>query len=128
MEDDSESDDDDGNEDVKRESEESSDDEDDDPTSNLIRVSRKQAAERVKAELKAKKKAEKAQSAELARQRKKKEVNLNGMTSLSGRQAPVDERTCFVCGGPHLKSNCPEQKRRYSGPEGGHPKKARAYK
>lgn len=127
MEDDSESEDDE-DDDVKNESEESSDEEDDDPTSDLIRATRKQAAERVKAELKAKKKAEKAQSAELARQRKKKEVNLNGMTSLSGRQAPVDERTCFVCGGPHLKSNCPEQKRRFSGPEGGHPKKARTYK
>jgi hypothetical protein len=130
-------------EDENEDSEESSSD-DDDPAGDLIRASRQEAAERAKAERKSKKKAEKAHLLELARQRKKKEVNLNGMTSLSGRQTNgptcyncggphvkadcptlADTRKCYICGGPHLANRCPEKKRHFDGPQGGFAKKAR---
>lgn len=102
---------------------ESNSDDDDDPTSELIKASRHEAAERAKAERKAKKKAEKAQSLELARQRKKKDVKLNGLTSLSGRQESLGGRTCHKCGGPHLIKDCP--KRGFEGGDRGFSKKAR---
>jgi hypothetical protein len=136
----------DSEEDENEDSEDSSSD-DDDLAGDLIRASRQEAADRAKAERKAKKKAEKAQLVELARHRKKKEVNLNGMTSLSGRQtnAPkcfscggphvkadcptlVDSRKCYNCGGPHLAKQCTENKRRFDGPQGGFAKKARVSK
>lgn len=110
-------------EDKDSEESNSDDDDDDDPTSELIKASRAEAAERAKAERKAKKKAEKAQSLELARQRKNKEVKLNGLTSLSGRQESLGGRTCYKCGGPHLQKDCP--KRGFEGSDRGFTKKAR---
>lgn len=112
----------DSTEDEKEGSEDSGSDEND-PTNDLIKASRQEAAERAKAVLKAKKKAGKAQSLELARQRKKKEVNLNGLTSLSGRQEGLGGRTCHKCGGPHLQKDCP--KRGSNGGDRGFSKKAR---
>lgn len=107
----------------EEDSDSSSEDEDDndsedeaedneDPASELIRTSRKQAADDAKAERKAKKRAEKAELEKLARKRKKNEVNLNGLTSLSGRAAPAFNGACFNCGGPHHKKDCPQSSRR----------------
>lgn len=90
---------------------------DDDPTSELIRASRQEAVERVKAERKTKKRAEKSRSENMAKERKKREVSLNGITSLSGRQEPPrDAMKCHNCEGPHKKADCPHlNKRRYNG-------------
>lgn len=88
----------------------------------------------MKAERQAKRKAEKAQMQEFSKKRKKKEVKLNtNMTSLTGRQDRVDTRTCFVCGGPHLKIDCPRnqngaQKRFYQGGDDGPRAKSRKVK
>lgn len=116
----------DGDEDEESAEEFSSDD--DDPTSDLIKASRKEAAEKLKAQRKAKKKADKAASVKMAKERKKKEITLNGLTSLSGRQdnlrPPIK---CFKCGGPHVQAQCP-QKRRYQGGDDGPLRKSRKSK
>jgi hypothetical protein len=99
----------------------------DDPTSSLIRDSRREAAERARAERKSKKRAEKAEAEEIARKRRKNDINLNGLTSLSGRQErpiPTDIK-CFNCGGNHFKKDCKEKKRGYQGGDDGPPRKAR---
>lgn len=90
---------------------------DDDPTSELIRASRQEAVERVKAERKAKKRADKSRSESMAKERKKREVSLNGITSLSGRQEPLrDAIKCYNCEGPHMRADCPQlNKRRHNG-------------
>ncbi|KAF4614292.1 hypothetical protein G7Y89_g15447 [Cudoniella acicularis] len=89
-------------------SENDSDADSDDPANELIKASRKEAAERAKAERKAKKRAEKAKALDLAKQRKKKDVNLNGLTSLSGKAGTPTKGPCYKCGGPHMKSQCPK--------------------
>jgi hypothetical protein len=100
----------------------------------LIRASRQEAAQKVKAERHAKRKAEKAQLQEFSKKRKKKEVKLNtNMTSLTGRQDRPDSRACFTCGGPHLKVDCPRgqnggQKRFFQGSDDGPSPKARKVK
>ncbi|KAH8671954.1 hypothetical protein BGZ60DRAFT_24318 [Tricladium varicosporioides] len=96
-------------EDDDEDSESDSDNDSDDPTNALIKLSRHEATQKLKEERKAKKRAEKAKQLEMAKNRKKKDVNLNGLTSLSGKPAPNTSRgPCFNCGGPHIKSNCPE--------------------
>jgi hypothetical protein len=86
------------------------------PTDALIKASRVEAAQRLKAERKAKKKVEKKKGEELAKQRKKKEVNINGIASLSGEKTFTPIRgPCFKCGGPHNKVDCPDSKRGYQG-------------
>jgi hypothetical protein len=86
------------------------------PTDALLRASRAEAAQRLKSERKAKKKAEKKKGEELAKQRKKKEVNINGLSSLSGEKAfSPTKGPCYKCGGPHLKADCPDTKRAYQG-------------
>lgn len=132
---------------------ESSDDDSDDPANDLIKGSRKAAAQRVRNELKAKKKAEKERLRGLSKERKKKDVNLNrdidmrGLTSLSGSKGtPVgkgpchhcdgphmkrdcpelgrkEEGPCFTCGGPHFKASCPQNKRHHPGGDDGPPRK-----
>ncbi|KAL3417359.1 zinc knuckle [Phlyctema vagabunda] len=103
----------------------SEDDIEEDATSALIKESRHDAAQRAKAERKAKRKAEKAGSLELAKKRKKKDVKLNSLTSLTGRQDKVDSRTCHKCGGVgHLLKECPKNKRPFQGGDDG-PRKAR---
>jgi hypothetical protein len=95
-----------------------------DPTTELIRAVRQEAIERVKAERKAKKKEEQAESMRMAKERKKKEVALNSLTSLSGSMQPPSKNkiACFSCGGNHKKSECPH-KRRFSGGDDGPPRK-----
>ncbi|CZR61547.1 uncharacterized protein PAC_11444 [Phialocephala subalpina] len=109
------------------------DNDSDDPTSELIRASRQEAVERAKAERHAKKRSAKAEAEQLAKKRRKNEVNLNGLTSLSGRQArqPVvpKDLKCHGCGGNHFKRDCPNQggsqnKRGYQGGDDGRPRKA----
>lgn len=102
-----------------------SDGDSDDPTNNLIKTSRAEAAQRLKADRKTKKKAEKSKTAELAKQRKKKDINLNGLTSLSGKPAPgASQGPCYGCGGPHIQSRCPENKRRHPGGDDGRQRKS----
>jgi hypothetical protein len=103
-----------------------------DPMKELIRATRHEAAQKLKAERRAKRKAERAHLDELSKKRKKKEVKLNtNMTSLTGRQDRPDTRTCFLCGGPHLKIDCPRnqngsgQKRFFQGGDDGPLPKAR---
>ncbi|KAG9230952.1 hypothetical protein BJ875DRAFT_470829 [Amylocarpus encephaloides] len=98
----------------------------DDPTSELIKASRKEAVQRAQAESKARKKEKKTKADELAKQRKKKEVNLNGLTSLSGSKPSASAKPlgpCYQCNGPHLRANCPENKRGHPGGDDGPPRK-----
>lgn len=105
----------------------------DDPTSELIRASRQEAVDRAKAERHAKKRAAKVEAEQIAKKRRKNEVNLNGLTSLSGRQerqptVPKDLK-CHGCGGNHFKRDCPNQgrnqnKRGHQGGDDGRPRKA----
>ena len=97
---------------------------------DFIKISRQDAAERARAERKAKRKAEKAESLKMAKKRKKTEVKLNGLTSLSGRQEKqVPAISCYNCGGPHRKAQCPNnqnlnhKKRDYHGVDDGPPRK-----
>merc|ERR1712000_161133 len=93
-----------------------SDSESDDPTSALIKASRQEAADRARAERKAKKRA------------RKDVVNLNGLTSLSGKSAPVP--ACYNCGGPHYKKDCRANtnKRTHMGGDDGPPRKSLKFK
>lgn len=109
------------------ESEEEEDDTEDDPTGvkALIAQGRKEAADRVRAERKAKKAADTAEMQRLAEQRRKKGVNLNKVQSISsgggggpkgGRDkdsAYLKNMVCHGCGGTgHKKQDCPERGRR----------------
>lgn len=83
----------------------------DDPAGALISESRKEAAEKARAERKAKRKAAKAESLRLAAERRSKEVklNTNGRISTGGRESQGSpDITCFQCGQKgHRKQNCP---------------------
>lgn len=121
MEDSSESDDEDDEDEESGSSDSESDS--DDPTSALIKASRQEAADRARADRKAKRHAVKAEADELAKKRRKDVVNLNGLTSLSGRSAAAP--ACYSCGGPHLKKDCPKSnKRTHMGGDDGPPRKS----
>lgn len=94
-------------------------DESDDDTgvSAMIAAERRQAGDEARAERAAKKAADRAETARMAEGRRKKEVNLNNITSISGfgggggtkKPSGVEERTCHKCGGKgHLKYQCPQ--------------------
>lgn len=106
----------------------------DDPTTGLIRASRREAAAQAHADRKAKKRAAKAEAAKLAEARRRKEVNLNKVSSissgrgLSGRSGGgggggVANIECHKCGKKgHMMRDCPQRgggnrrgKRRMSG-------------
>lgn len=82
----------------------------------MIAAERRQAGDKARAERAAKKAADRAEAARMAEERRKKEVNLNNITSISGfggggtrKLPPADERTCHKCGGKgHLKVQCPQ--------------------
>jgi hypothetical protein len=88
---------------------ESDEDESDDPTGAkaLIKQSRKEAGDKARAERKAQSKA----AAKLAESRRKKEVNLNKVTSISGSGKPsasAASTVCHNCGKKgHIKAQCP---------------------
>lgn len=100
------------------ESESESEDEGDDPTGAkaLIKQSRKEAGDRARAERKAQRKAESKEAARLAESRRKKEVNLNKVTSISGSGKPSSSAasmTCHSCGKKgHIKAQCPDASQR----------------
>ncbi len=100
----------------------------DDPASELIRASRQEAAERAKAERKAKKRAAKAESEQIAKKRRKNDIDLNWLTSLSGKgeRQPVvpPNMKCYNCGGNHFKRDCTQKKRGHNGGDDGPPRKA----
>ncbi|KAK8162363.1 hypothetical protein IWX90DRAFT_487165 [Phyllosticta citrichinensis] len=96
------------------ESDSSEADEDEDPTAAMIREQRKEAA---RAKRKEKKEAEAAKISQFAAGRKKKEVNLNRLKSISGgannQRGASNNVDCFGCGKKgHIKSDCPNTKRR----------------
>jgi hypothetical protein len=99
----------------------------DDPTAALIRQSRKEASEKARADRKAKKHAAQAESQRLAEVRRKKEIKLNRVTSISSagsgggagrgplskplsKDSPKDgQGACFSCGEKgHMKRDCPK--------------------
>jgi hypothetical protein len=92
---------------------ESDEDESDDPTGAkaLIKQSRKEAGDKARAERKAQRKAESKAAAKLAESRRKKEVNLNKVTSISGSGKPsasAASTVCHNCGKKgHIKAQCP---------------------
>lgn len=99
---------------------ESDEDDEDDPTGAkaLIKQSRKEAGDRARAERKAQRKAEKKEAARLADSRRKKEVNLNKVTSISGSGKPsasAASMVCHNCGKKgHIKAQCPSASKRSS--------------
>ena len=95
--------------DSSSDSSENNDDEEDDsddPTGAkaMIAQSRKAAGEKARAERKAKKQAEKTDATRLAEQRRKKQVKLNKLSSISSADATSNRpsagrsMTCFACG------------------------------
>lgn len=109
--------------DSSSEGSEASEDEDesDDPTgvNALIAAQRREAGDRARAERKAKKVADRADAARMAEGHRKKDINLNNVTTISGfgggggRTPPgLKDRECYKCGGKgHLKHQCPQADR-----------------
>ncbi|RMY47495.1 hypothetical protein D0865_08630 [Hortaea werneckii] len=99
---------------------EDDEDDEDDPTGAkaLIAKERKEAGDKARAERKARKKAEKAESQKLAEDRRKKQVKLNGLTSISGAGggSPGNKNiTCHNCNKKgHIQRECPEAGQRGS--------------
>jgi hypothetical protein len=118
---------------MDEESEDSASDDEFDPTTQMIKAERRQAA---KNELRAKKRAAKAESEHMAKKRRKENpgINLNKLTSLSGTNQtragkPPAGQTCFNCGGDHFRRDCPNGgKRNFSGGIDGPPRKTQKYK
>lgn len=80
---------------------------------------------RAKAERKTKKHAARAELEGIAKKRRKNDVNLNGLSSLSGRQEKATPPiACYKCGGPHFKKDCPKLKRGHHGGDDGPPRKS----
>lgn len=101
-----------------------SDSDDQNGTVALVKAGREEAARKLKAERKAKRKAEKAELIRLAEKRKKKEIKLNKLTSISGGNSQPMQ-TCFDCGKTgHVKANCPKRSRHRDGDED-RPRKSR---
>lgn len=94
-----------------------------------MKAAREEAAQKLKAERKAKRKAEKAESLRLAEKRKKKDVKLNQLTSISGGNAKgktQTNQTCFKCGlVGHMKAECPKRGREDTADDGDRPRKSR---
>ncbi|CAD6505465.1 BgTH12-00956 [Blumeria graminis f. sp. triticale] len=87
---------------------------DEDPTSQLIRATQREMKKNTVN--KPTKRSSRANSVQSTKKRRKEEVNLNKLTSLSGRQeiTPKSQIECFSCGGPHRKSECPRRKRPFT--------------
>ncbi len=96
--------------------EDEDEDESDDPTGAkaFIAQSRKDASDRLRAERKAKKHADIAEALRLADERRQKQVNLNGVTSISKPRSNgnAQHMTCYKCGQEgHMKNECPQRGR-----------------
>ncbi|KAF2437190.1 hypothetical protein EJ08DRAFT_16165 [Tothia fuscella] len=95
-----------------------SDDSNEDPADTLIRQAQREAARRAREDRHAKKRAATAESDRLAEKRRKKDVNLNRVTSISNAGASPSGRSnnnqvkCFGCGGKHKRFDCPKAGRR----------------
>lgn len=80
----------------------------------MLKESRSEAIQKLKDERRKKKKAEKKELLKLAKERQKKNVNINKLTSISGgnQNRGADTRACHKCGEVgHLQSDCPKRKR-----------------
>ncbi|POS87757.1 hypothetical protein EPUL_001069 [Erysiphe pulchra] len=99
------------------------DDDDSDPTSQLIKSTRREVQ---KADLRAKKRQARDELKNMAKKTRQTEINLNHLTSLSGRQEvnPKSKIECYSCGGPHRKIDCPRRKRGQQYIDDGPPKKS----
>lgn len=91
--------------------------EEDDPTgvNALIRQGRKEATERARAERKAKKAADLAESQKLAEQRRKKNIDLNNVKSISNGGGSSSNSfanmTCYTCNKKgHRSADCPDRR------------------
>ncbi len=86
----------------------------------MIKQSRKEAGDKARAERKAQRKAESKAAAKLAESRRKKEVNLNKVTSISGSGKPsasAASTVCHNCGKKgHIKAQCPSASKKPSRP------------
>ncbi|KAL2040759.1 hypothetical protein N7G274_006738 [Stereocaulon virgatum] len=98
--------------------EEDSNDDSDDPagTRGLIRAAKEVAAKYVKVESSGRKRQRTTEEAELARlaeKRRRKEVQLNNLSSISGARRvsqPKGNGECFACGKEgHMKAECPQR-------------------
>lgn len=92
----------------------------DDPAAQLIRAERKAAAAKVRERLRTERKEKRAELDRLAEGRRKKEVKLNKLTSISGgrglgsrpgNSTPTKDMQCFRCGKMgHMKAQCPQSR------------------
>ena len=95
-----------------------SEDDGDDPTGvkAMMRQQQKEAGKLARAERKQQRKSDAAESARLAEARRKKNVDLNRVTSISGSGKPSASSSgmeCFTCGKKgHKKSECPQQRQK----------------
>jgi hypothetical protein len=95
------------------------DDDEDDPTGAkaMVREQQKAAGDRARADRRQRKADDAANATRLAESRRKKEVNLNRVTSISGSGKPASATAssgmeCFKCGKKgHKKTECPQQQR-----------------
>ena len=80
----------------------------------MIKEAQAEKFERLKAERKKRRKAEKSELLRLAEKRKKKDVRLNTLKSISGSNMAT-KQTCHRCGKVgHIKADCPERNNRTS--------------
>ncbi|KAF2841156.1 hypothetical protein M501DRAFT_989710 [Patellaria atrata CBS 101060] len=100
------------------ESEEDDGEEGETTGSGLVKRAHTEVGEKLRAERKAKKKAAKAEIEKMADARRKKEIKLNTLTSISGHshipRVPLSGSTtnmeCYGCGKRgHRKANCPQR-------------------
>ncbi|KAI9822695.1 MAG: hypothetical protein M1827_000414 [Pycnora praestabilis] len=90
----------------------------DDPTGTkaLIRASHEEAGQRARAERKAQRRADKAEAMRLAEKRRRRTINLDRITSISGGGGGITgnpSMECYKCGGKgHMARDCPNGEKR----------------
>jgi hypothetical protein len=94
----------------------------------LIKAAQEAAARKMKDERKAKRKAEKAELLRLAEKRKKKDIKLNDLTSISN-QGGKESQSCYRCGQVgHLIADCPKRGRSRDEDQDDRPRKSKKTK